>query len=119
MMRTGTHILATPAATRKGSFVYRLTRQQQVAITHQLCEGNSIRSVERLTGAHRDTIMRLLVRVGGRVRELLDARMRGLLLAHIQADEIWTFCRKKQGRLTDDEKNDDSIGDQFLFGALD
>jgi len=29
-----------------------------------LCEGNSIRSIERMTGIHRDTVMRLGVRMG-------------------------------------------------------
>jgi hypothetical protein len=37
---------------------------QQVAVISALTEGCSIRSVERLTGVHRDTIMRLAARVG-------------------------------------------------------
>lgn len=39
------------------------TEKKAVAIC-MICEGNSIRSVERMTGVHRDTIMRLGVRVG-------------------------------------------------------
>ena len=35
--------------------------KQETAIT-ALLEGCSIRSVERMTGVHRDTIMRLMVR---------------------------------------------------------
>src|SRR5262249_2765293 len=82
-------------------------------------EGNSIRSAERLTGTHRDTIMRLLVSVGARCRAFLDERMRGLELRHVEADEVWTFCLKKQGRLTPQEQDDPTIGDQFLFVAFD
>ncbi len=37
---------------------------QQVTVISALAEGCSIRSVERLTGIHRDTIMRLAARVG-------------------------------------------------------
>jgi IS1 family transposase len=99
--------------------VYRLSRERQVAVTHLLCEGNSLRSVERLTGIHRDTAMRLMVRVGRACQHLLDRRMRNLCLEHIQCDEIWTFVRRKQARLTADEQADDGIGDQFLFVALD
>lgn len=40
---------------------YLPTEKQAVAIG-ALCEGNSIRSVERMTGIHRDTVMRLGVR---------------------------------------------------------
>ena len=37
---------------------------QQVTVISALTEGCSIRAVERLTGVHRDTIMRLAARVG-------------------------------------------------------
>lgn len=99
--------------------MYRLNRQQQVSVVHLLCEGNSIRNIERVTGVHRDTVMRLLIRVGRRCHQFLDGRLLGLRLDHLQCDEIWTFCLKKPGRLTEEEKADDTIGDQFLFVALD
>lgn len=35
-----------------------------IGIGTLLCEGSSIRSIERITGTHRDTVMRLGVRVG-------------------------------------------------------
>jgi hypothetical protein len=41
-----------------------LNTDKRIAIIGQLAEGSSIRSVERITGVHRDTIMRLGVRVG-------------------------------------------------------
>jgi len=41
-----------------------LSRSTQIQIIAALTEGCSIRSVERLTGVHRDTIMRLGVKVG-------------------------------------------------------
>ena len=36
-----------------------LSRDKQIEIIAALSEGMSIRAVERLTGVHRDTIMRL------------------------------------------------------------
>lgn len=84
-----------------------------------LVEGTSLRSITRLTGIHRTTVINLMVRAGNTLRAFLDQRMRHLHLRHVQCDEIWTFVRKKQGRLTLEEKNDDTIGDQFLFIALD
>ena len=37
-----------------------------------LIEGTSIRTAERITGLHRDTIIRLLVRPANRCLELMD-----------------------------------------------
>lgn len=45
--------------------------------------------------------------------------MRNLTLEHLELDEIWTFVRKKQRRLTPQEAEDTSIGDQYLFIAVD
>jgi hypothetical protein len=41
-----------------------LSADKQVGIIGALCEGSSIRSIERTTGVHRDTIMRFGVKVG-------------------------------------------------------
>ena len=41
-----------------------LSRDQQITAISALTEGCSIRATERLTGIHRDTIMRLGVRLG-------------------------------------------------------
>lgn len=95
-----------------------LAKETQLQVAHLLAEGNSIRSIDRLTTVHRDTIMKLLVRVGGHCRDFLDLRLRGLKLEHLEIDEIWTFVRKKQGRIRVDE-SDRGVGDYYLFVALD
>ena len=41
-----------------------LNTDKQIAVISALAEGSSIRSIERMTGVHRDTIMRLGVKVG-------------------------------------------------------
>lgn len=97
----------------------KLKKEKQLAVISALVEGNSIRSVERMTGIHRDTIMRLLNRVGERCLGLLDEHMRGFHSRRLQVDEIWTFVRKKEGRLTGSECLDREIGDQYVFVALD
>jgi hypothetical protein len=50
-----------------------LSTDKEVAVG-ALAEGSSIRSVERTTGVHRDTIMRLGVRVGRGCTALQDER---------------------------------------------
>ncbi len=96
-----------------------LSQVQQLLVLNMLCEGTSLRSIARLTGIHRTTTARLLIRTADRLRPFADARLRNLDLKHLQCDEIWTFVRKKQGRLKAHEIGNDRIGDQFLFVALD
>ena len=97
-----------------------LKREKQLQVIHFLVEGNSIRSIERLTGVQKKTVGRLLLKVGNACRELLDERLRDLTLDHVQVDEIWTFVQKKQARLTTLERAyRGDIGDMFLWVPLD
>lgn len=96
-----------------------LSRQQQVQIIAALVEGNSIRSVERMTGVHRDSIMRLSVKVGEGCARLHDARMRRLQVSLIEMDEQWSFIGCKQKHATDADKATGTRGDCYVFVALD
>src|SRR5258707_11068486 len=73
-----------------------LSTDKQTAVISALAEGSSIRSIERITGVHRDTIMRLGVRVGEGCARLLDRKMQNLPCKHLQFDELWGFIGKKQ-----------------------
>ena len=96
-----------------------LSFDRQISILKALVEGNSIRSIERMNDTHRDTIMRLLVRIGGLCQTVLDTKMRGFHSRLIQADEIWTFVGKKERALNEAEKKNPALGDQYVFVALD
>ena len=50
----------------------RVPLARRTQIINCLVEGNSIRSTERLTNTHRDTIMRLMVEVGGGCAKLMN-----------------------------------------------
>jgi transposase-like protein len=56
----------------------KLSTDEKVSAVGMLSEGNSIRSVERMTGIHRDTIMRLGVRMGEGCQRIMDEKMRDL-----------------------------------------
>ena len=75
---------------------YNLQTEKKVMAVSMLAEGNSIRSIERMTGVHRDTIMRLGVRVGTGCSKILDQKMIGLKCSHIECDEIWGFIGAKR-----------------------
>src|SRR5271165_1839510 len=82
-----------------------------------LIEGTSIRSTERITKLHRDTIIRLLVLAGERCITLMDTRMRNLRCKRVQADEIWSYIAKKQRNVKVDDSGE--IGDAWVFVAMD
>lgn len=89
---------------------------KQVEVISALTEGMSIRATERLTGIHRDTIMRLGVRVGAGCAAVHDGLMRNLHVNRLELDEAWSFVGKKQ-RFTTPE--DVAVkGDQYIFIAL-
>jgi len=94
-----------------------LSIDKQIAVTAALAEGNSIRSIERMTGIHRDTIMRLGVRIGQGCGRLLDEKMRGLDCTLIELDEIWGFIGKKRARVREDD--DPTLGDVWTYCAID
>jgi IS1 family transposase len=77
-----------------------------------------MRSTERMTNTHRDTVMRLLVQVGEGCGKLMDEQMRGLSCRRLQVDEIWSYVGKKQRRVTADD-DASRVGDQWTFVALD
>lgn len=92
-----------------------LETEKKVIAISMLAEGNSIRAIERMTGIHRDTIMRLGVRVGEGCQKVMDAKMRGLTCKRIQVDEIWGFIGAKR-KIADRVC---AYGDVWTFIALD
>ena len=96
----------------------RLSLSRRTQIIGALVEGNSIRSTERMTDTHRDTVMRLMVEVGTGCTKLQSELMRDLTCQRIQVDEIWAFVCKKQKQITP-EDNRRRVGDQWTFVAVD
>ena len=97
---------------------YILAKEKQVAVISALAEGSSIRSIERITGIHRDTIMRLGARIGQGCAKIMDEKMRDLSCGKLQLDELWGFVGKKQRHV---KENDDAsrLGDAWTFCAID
>jgi hypothetical protein len=84
----------------EGQAMNRVPFSRRVQIINCLVEGNSIRSTERMTNTHRDTICRLLVEVGEGCAALMDEQMRELPCRRIEVDEIWAYVGKKQRHMT-------------------
>ena len=111
---------STTAPTMEGSCYGQRARARQAFGSYPPARRRILDSLDGAAyGVHRDTICRLLVKVGNQCRQLLDRQMRNLKLDHIQTDEIWTFCLKKQSRLTITELAErHDIGDISFLGAV-
>ena len=95
-----------------------LKLDKQVAVISGLVEGMSVRSVERMTGVHRDTILRLMVRVANGCAAFSDKTLRNLNATRVEVDEIWAYVAKKQ-RNVDWRDDFRLVGDQYTFVAID
>jgi len=95
-----------------------LKPEKKEAVIAALVEGNSIRSIERMTGIHRNTIMRLMIRIGHGCEVLMDQTMQNLDCKRIEVDEIWCFVGKKQRHVKPTDNNI-QVGDQWTFVAMD
>ncbi len=92
-----------------------LKTEKKVAVISMLCEGASIRAIERITGIHGDTIGRLALRVGNACAKIMDEKMRGLTCKQVEVDEIWGFVGAKKKNAA----RAGAYGDVWTFIALD
>jgi len=89
--------------------------EKKIAVVSMLCEGSSIRAIERITGVNQNTIMSLGKRIGDACAKFMDAKMRGLSSARIEVDEIWGFIGAKRKNA----ERTGYYGDVWTFIALD
>lgn len=71
-----------------------------------------------MTNVHRDSIMRLGVRVGEGCKKLLDSKMQHLQCKRIECDEIWGFIGKKQKNTSITDRIE-GMGDVWTFLSID
>ena len=76
-----------------------------------LVEGNSIRATVRMTGAAKDTVTKLLARVGQACADFQDKALRNLPCKKIQCDEIWSFCYAKEKNVPQELRGKFGCGD--------
>ena len=91
----------------KGTPLYykHLSEEDVILICKLLVERNGIRSIERITGHHRDTIGRLLSDLAEHAKEINEFLMRDVKLSPVECDELWTFIKKNKRRLTPNAQN--------------
>ena len=84
-----------------------------------LCEGNSIRSTARMTGAAVNTVMKLLKDLGSTCLDFHDSVMNDLPCKRLQCDEIWSFVYSKAKNVPPEHRGEFGYGDVWTWTALD
>ena len=83
-----------------------------------LTEGSSIRTTERISGVHRDTICRLLRKAGEKCEALMNRLVRRVPVEDVQADELWCFVGMKERTKKLKKNTDPEMGDAYTFVGL-
>lgn len=96
----------------------RLPLDRALAVLKQLTEGMSIRATSRTTGVAKGTIMALLVCVGDKCEEFLEARLKRIEPKDVQADEIWGWVKMKEKQRQKRQICDHEIGDAYCYVAI-
>ena len=96
----------------------RISLEKATLVLALLTEGSSIRSAERISGTHRDTICRLLRLVGGKCESLLNRVVARVPVEDVQADEIWSFVGMKEKTKHRKRIADPELGDAYTFVGM-
>jgi len=73
----------------------KLSREARAQILGMMVEGMSLRAIARLTGASKNTIVKLLEDAGDAFSDYQDRTLRNLTCKRVQVDEIWAFVYAK------------------------
>ncbi|MBA3688505.1 MAG: helix-turn-helix domain-containing protein [Chloroflexi bacterium] len=97
----------------------KLSTAERAQIIRLLVEGNSIRSINRVTGFAQNTIMKLLVDLGDAATEYQDRAFRNLSSTRIECDEVWAFCHAKAKNVPAKHQGEQGYGDVWTWIAID
>lgn len=96
-----------------------LSAERKAQVVAALVEGCSIRSITRMTGVAKGTIMRLLADLGAACASYQERTMRNLPCQRLQCDEIWSFVYAKEKNVTAEIAAQRTAGDVWTWVAVD
>lgn len=97
----------------------KLPTEKRAQIVGMMVEGMSLRAIARLTGASKNTIVKLLADAGDACAAYQDHAMRDLTCKRLQLDEIWSFIGCKERNVPAERKGEFGIGDVWTWTAID
>jgi len=97
----------------------KLSSTDRGRVLHMLCEGNSIRAVNRVTGVAKNTIIKLMTDAGEALSAYQDTVFVDLNCRRVQVDEIWSFTYAKAKNVPTAEAAPEGAGDTWTWTAID
>ena len=95
-----------------------LPEDKTLLVLNLMLEGNSIRSIERITGVEKKTITRVLLHAGEHCEQLMKRRINGVMVKDVEADEIWGFVGCKNRHKLHKGITDPHLGDAYTFVGI-
>ncbi len=96
----------------------KLPTEKRAQILGMMVEGMSIRSITRLTGASKNTVVKLLRDAGCACASYQDRTLRNLPCKRLQLDEIWSFVYAKQKNVPTAKAAPEQAGDVWTWTAI-
>ena len=97
----------------------KLSRTERAKILGLMVEGMSMRAISRVTGASKNTIVKLLEDAGEAFSDYQDRTLVGLTCKRIQVDEIWAFVYAKAKNVPGAKAAPEDAGDCWTWMAID
>lgn len=97
----------------------KLSNEKRAQILSVLCEGMGINAACRITGASKNTVLKLLADAGEACAKYQDEAMRNLTCKRVECDEIWSFVGMKQRNVPEEMQGTFGIGDVYTWTAID
>src|SRR3954451_5363519 len=98
----------------------KLSLAKRAQIITLLCEGSSMRSIERIVGCSINTIDKLLRDAGEGALAYHNEHVRGVKRQRVECDEVWSFVHAKAKNAPKSKRAGDlTIGDCWTWTALD
>ncbi len=91
------------------------TQKEIEQIIRLLVEGMSVRSIERITSIHRDTILSVMRLAGERCEHLMERMVRRIPVKNVETDEIWSYvgCHERRN-----VSGNPTFGDAYCFVGM-
>lgn len=96
----------------------KLPSARRAQILQMMVEGISIRAISRMTGASKNTIVKLLADAGNACADYQDKHLRGLTCKRLQVDEIWSFVYAKAKNVPTAKAAPEGAGDVWTWTAI-
>ncbi len=97
----------------------KIEDKTRVQIVQCLVDGVGVNATCRVTGAAKNTVLKLLAQLGEACAKYHDEHVCHLLTKRVQCDEIWSFCYAKAANVPEEKRGQWGYGDCWTWTALD